>query len=225
MQEDVLTRFLPMQSDRQESIATRHSLLERLKEWRNDADWRDFFEAYWELVYNVARRRGLTDTEAQEVVQETIIGVARKIGEFKTGAEHGSFKSWLLKQTGWRIADQFRKRAQWPQVVSDSGNASERSCDDARTSTLNRIPDPAGSDLDQAWDHEWEQHLLRTALEAVKAKVSTKQFQMFDLQVMQGLLVREAARTLGTTVSAAYMAKSRVGRLLRRELLRLNKVP
>ena len=44
--------------------------------------------------------------------------------------------------------------------------------------------------LDRLWDAEWEQHVMRIALERVKAKVSVKQFQMFDLHALQGLSVR-----------------------------------
>ena len=68
-----------------DSIPTRHSLLHRLKDWGDDAGWREFFDAYWELIYNVARKAGLTDTEAQEVVQETVIGVAKEDRRFRGG--------------------------------------------------------------------------------------------------------------------------------------------
>ena len=91
-------------------IATRHSLLNRLKDWGDQTSWQDFFDTYWQLIYNVAIKAGLSDAEAQEVVQETVIAVSRKIGEFKADAEHGSFSAWLMQLTRWRIADQFRKR-------------------------------------------------------------------------------------------------------------------
>jgi RNA polymerase sigma-70 factor (ECF subfamily) len=51
--------------------------------------------------------------------------------------------------------------------------------------------------------------------------VSARQFQLFDLHVLQGLTVRVAARAAGTTMAAVYMAKSRVGRLVRKEIARL----
>lgn len=209
-----------MRQAAEDSLPTRHSLLNRLKDWGDDASWREFFETYWELIYNVARKAGLTDAEAQEAVQETVIGVARKIGEFKTGSQHGSFKAWVLQQARWRIGDQLRKRLK-------VGQASCRPVlhfdDDTGTATVNRIPDPAGLELDKTWDAEWEQHLMRTALERVKTKVSVKQFQMFDLHAWQGLSVRETARTLGVNVASVCMAKSRIGRLLRRETARLEK--
>ena len=63
--------------------------------------------------------------------------------------------------------------------------------------------------------------MLRTALERVKARVSVKQFQMFDLHARQGLSVAETARAVASTMASVYMAKSRVGRLVRREIARL----
>src|SRR5437762_6958342 len=92
-------------------IPTRRSLLVRLKNWDDQESWKDFFDTYWRLIYNVATKAGLSDAEAQEVVQETVIAVARKIGEFKADPAHGSLSAWLMQLTRWRIADQWRKRA------------------------------------------------------------------------------------------------------------------
>src|SRR5438477_9156148 len=93
-----------------ELIPTRASLLGRLKDWKDEESWRVFFETYWKLIYNAARKAGLTDAEAQDVVQETVISVSKSIPTFDYDAEGGSFKSWLLLLTRWRITDQFRRR-------------------------------------------------------------------------------------------------------------------
>ena len=74
-------------------IPTRHSLLNRLKDWDDQTSWQEFFDTYWRLIYSVAIKAGLSDAEAQEVVQETVIGVARKISEFKADPAHGSFST------------------------------------------------------------------------------------------------------------------------------------
>src|SRR5258708_687525 len=89
--------------------ATRKSLVERLTNWEDRRNWEEFFETYWRLIYGVARQSGLSDAEAQDVVQETVITVAKNITKYER--EVGSFKGWLLHITRWRIADQFRKRA------------------------------------------------------------------------------------------------------------------
>ena len=90
--------------------ATRRSLVDRLVNWDDQKRWQEFFDTYWRLIYSTARKAGLTDAEAQEVVQETVITVAKKIDKLKYDPAIGSFKGWLLQITRWRIVDQFRKR-------------------------------------------------------------------------------------------------------------------
>src|SRR5881628_645151 len=102
-------------------LATRWSLLARLKDWQDQASWQEFFDAYWKLIYSVALKAGLSDAEAQEVVQETVISVAKKMPEFKADPAAGSFKSWLLTLTRWRIIDQVRKRQAKPAPNSEDG--------------------------------------------------------------------------------------------------------
>ena len=91
----------------EDPIPTRYTLLSRLQNWEDNESWRDFFDTYWRLIYTVAVKSGLTDTEAKEVVQETIICVARNIQKFKRDRKLGSFKGWLLQVTRRRIADQY----------------------------------------------------------------------------------------------------------------------
>jgi RNA polymerase sigma-70 factor (ECF subfamily) len=215
---------LAMTEDRPDSLPTRYSLINRLKDWQDSASWQEFFDSYWELIYNVARKAGLTDAEAQEVVQETVVGVAKQIGEFKADPARGSFKAWLMRQTRWRIADQFRQRQRSGRAQPTSQLEMPRSptMDEAdRTDTLHRIPDPGGVALESVWDEEWARNLTTRALERVKCRVSGQQFQIFDLHVIQNLPVSETARTLRVNAASVYMAKYRVGALLKKELRKL----
>src|SRR4051794_22798446 len=135
---------------RSELLATRRSLVERLGDWNDRKRWQQFFDSYWRLIHGTARKAGLTEAEAQEVVQETLITVAKKIEQLKYDPEIGSFKGWLLNITRWRIADQFRKRK--PEVQRAGPT---RRADDAGTATIERVADPAALDLDAVWDDEW----------------------------------------------------------------------
>jgi RNA polymerase sigma factor (sigma-70 family) len=215
-------------------IPTRHSLLNRLKDWGDQTSWQDFFDTYWRLIYNVAVKAGLSDAEAQEVVQETVFAVARKIGEFKADPARGSFGAWLMQLTRWRIGDQWRKRGKTgvqasacpPEVIGAGTLKRELQRDDTgSTGPIERVPDPAGMPLDAVWQEEWEKHLMAAALERVKRQVSPRQFQMFDLHVRQGLSVPETARTLQASVASVYMAKHRVARVLRKEVATLKQGP
>src|SRR5439155_18450897 len=198
-------------------------LLNRLKDWGDQTSWQDFFDTYWRLIYNVAVKAGLSDTEAQEVVQETVIAVANKIAEFKTDPARGSFSAWLMHTTRWRIADQLRKRqAEAERNKADDAPALQGE-DTGLTDAINRVPDPAGVRLETVWNEEWEKNLMAAALEQVKSEVSPRQFQMFDLHVLQSLSVRDTARTLQVRVASVYMAKYRISRMLKKEVQKLQK--
>jgi len=213
-------------------IPTRHSLLARLKDWGDQASWQAFFDTYWQLIYNVALKAGLTHAEAQEVVQETIIAVANKISEFKTDPARGSFGAWLMRLTRWRITDQLRRRRKFgAQASAGSAGAGEgtvlkrgpQADDTSTTDALDRIPDPAGIALESVFQEEWEKHLMAAALEQVKRQVSPRQYQMFDLHVLQKLSVPETARTVQASVASVYMSKYRVSMLLKKEVRKLER--
>jgi RNA polymerase sigma factor (sigma-70 family) len=196
---------------------TRHTLVQRLKDLEDQESWQDFYNTYWRLIHTVAIRSGLSDSEAHDVVQETVLTVVKKIGDFQPGAEHGSFRSWLLHATRWRIADQLRKRARVP---AQSMHGTD---DTARTSTIERIPDPSSEDLEAHWESNWKQNLMDAAIENVKARVDAEDYQLFDRHVLKGETAISVARKLGTRLSRVYLVKYRVSRLLAKEVKRLEK--
>lgn len=198
-----------MQPDR--TIITRYSLLSRLQDWQDNKSWQEFFETYWRLVYSVALRSGLTETEAQEVVQETFICVAKSIHEFRRDRSKGSFKGWLRNITRWRIADQFRKRT--------------RSRTDESAVSAEEVPPSASGadDADAEWDLEWKESLLKSAIERVKGRVKAEHFQVFDLYALRGWPVSKVAQVLSISVPMVYLAKHRVTAMIKREVLALEK--
>ena len=197
---------------------TRRSLVERLGNPDDRASWQTFFDSYGGLLYRVARAAGLTDTEAQEAVQETVITVARNIGGLRYDPAAGSFKGWLLQTARWRIADQFRLRQR-----RDRLEAPGPSGDDPGTALIERVPDPGGFDLDAAWDAEWRGHLLAAALQQVRREVDPRQFQIFDCCVTRGWPAARVARELGVSLPQVYVGKHRVGALLRKTVARLER--
>ncbi len=201
----------------EELIPTRDSLLSRLKDQRDEESWRDFFNTYWKLVYGVALKAGLTEQEAQDVVQETVITVARRIPEFKYDPAVCSFKTWLLNLTRWRIVDQLRKRP--PNRARPCFRADRA----PRTATIERIADPAGLCLEAMWDEEWQQHLLSVAIQRVKSKVNPEHYQIFHLCVFKEWPVKKIVRELGVSAAQVYLARHRIAALLKREVKTLEK--
>jgi RNA polymerase sigma factor (sigma-70 family) len=202
----------------QSSLATRRSLLSRLKQSNAQESWREFFDTYWRLIYSTALSAGLTDSEAQEVVQETLLTVVKKIGSFRYDPAIGSFKGWLLTIVRWRIGDQFRKRPQ--QIQPPRGR---QPAEASGTATLERIADPAAINLDAVWEEEWQQTLFAAALSRVKRQANARHYQMFDLHAVKHWSVDKVAQTLGVSSGQVRLAKHRITALMRREVARLEK--
>jgi RNA polymerase sigma factor (sigma-70 family) len=201
-----------------EPIPTRGSLLARLKNLGDQASWNAFYEIYHNLIFSVARRAGLNETEANEVIQDTLISVAKKMPEFTYDPAKDSFKGWLLTVVRWRIRDQLAKR---PQAHAPMWSPQQQQQEhDTRTATVDGVPDPVKA-LEGIWDEEWELQLLQTALARIKRQVQPQHYQIYHLHVVLGQPTRDVARSLGVNAAQVYLAKHRVGNLLRKEVKRL----
>jgi RNA polymerase sigma factor (sigma-70 family) len=198
-------------------VATRRSLVDRLANWDDQKRWQEFFDTYWRLIYSTARKSGLTDAEAQEVVQETVITVAKKIDKLKYDPAIGSFKGWLLQITRWRIVDQFRKR-------EPGGAKRPHVADDRLTATIERVPDAHVVDLDAVWEAEWKDNLFEAAIARAKKKVDPKQFQIFDCYVRKEWPAQKVADQLRVNIGQVYLARHRVSAVLKKEIRALEKL-
>jgi RNA polymerase sigma-70 factor (ECF subfamily) len=200
-----------MPEQRDEFLPTRQSLLERLKRWDDHESWRDFFNSYGGLLYRTAVKAGLNDSEAQDVVQETIIAVAKKIDNFRYDPAKDSFKGWLLYLTRKQIALVYRKRER----NHPPPNANEAAAQ------IERIADPAGASIEAVWEEEWTRAIWEEALAKVKDQAGAKQFQMFQLYAVKEIPAADVAKALGVPVAQVYLAKHRVSAMLKKELIQL----
>jgi RNA polymerase sigma factor (sigma-70 family) len=193
----------PMKPERDELIPTRWTLIERLKNWDDQESWREFFDTYWRLIHGTGIKAGLTEVEAQDLVQETVISVCKAIQEFEATPESGTFKGWLLQLTRWRIVDLMRKRA-------PAKPAPAQPTDSTRTPTIDRVPDPAGLALEQVWEEEWENNLITAALERLQRQTSAKHYQVFYLNAIRGVPVERVADLTGVKREQVYVIKNRL---------------
>jgi len=196
--------------------ATRGSLLARLRQWDDAEGWREFFDTYGDLLYRFAVRSGLDAAAAQDAVQEVMLAVAKQMPQFRYDPAKGSFRAWLYTQARWRIADSLRRR-QRDNLTEPFSSIEGRSHPGNPATPEEPVIDP----LETLWDAEWRENQLARALAQVKTLVSPRQFQMFQLAAIKGWDMTEITRTLKVNRAQVYMARMRVGRLLRRELARL----
>jgi RNA polymerase sigma-70 factor (ECF subfamily) len=193
-------------------VRTRRSLISRLRNLDDKDSWQEFFDTYWKLIYSVARKAGLTEQEAEDVVQETTVAVAKYIQEYRYDPKVCSFKTWLLHKTRWKIADQVRKRP--PDFVQPFPPPTESS----RTPLVERVPDPESLELDSVWEVEWEKNLLEAAMERVKGRIKPQHYQIFYLSVVRQLGPPKVAQALGVSVAQVYLVKHRVAALVKKEV-------
>jgi RNA polymerase sigma factor (sigma-70 family) len=212
--------------DEKEQFArTRKSLIERLADWEDQRTWDEFYQTYWRLIYSVSVKAGLGRDEAFDVVQETVLAVAK---QWKKGQvydpDKGSFKTWLMNITRWRIADQFRSKQKNPAAMNQAGGTPGGDGDARRTGTIERIEGENGADLlEQVWENEWRTNLTEVALERVKKLVSPKQFQIFHANVIKEWDTDKVKKELGVSQSQVYLAKHRVGGLVKKEIENLKR--
>ena len=200
----------------QEAYAkTRKSLIARLDNWEDQKSWDEFYQTYWRLIYSVAIKSGLRSDEAFDVVQETILSIAKQSKRQLYDPEQGSFKTWLMNMTRWRINDQFRRRRK------DTAMAVGDWEDDRKTALIERFEDPQGDLLERLWDVEWKKNVADAALARLKAQVSPKQYQIFHYYVVRQWEAKRVQRHLGVSMAQVYLAKHRVGAVLKRELARI----
>jgi RNA polymerase sigma factor (sigma-70 family) len=194
-----------------DSLPTRKSLLSRLRDLDDAMSWRAFFDTYWRLIYNVARKSGLSDDDAQDVVQETVIAVARKMPEFRYDPAKGSFKLWLLLITRRRIHDHQRKLYRSLPTTEAASDHVGRGLEKLASSSL-----PPDAAIEAAWEQEWRENIFQGALARVRARANPKNYQVFDYSVLQNLPAAEVGRMLGLNAAQVYLAKHRVGAAVKR---------
>ncbi len=202
---------------KQNFAKTRKSLIARLDNWEDQRTWDEFYQTYWRLIYSVALKSGLRSEEAFDCVQETILSIAKQSKKKLYDPKQGSFKTWLMNMTRWKIKDQFRKRRK-DTAMSDGAPVDE----DRKTAIIDRVEDPKGDVLDRLWEVEWKKNLADAALARVKAQVSPKQYQIFDYYVVKQWEVGKVHEHLGVSKAQVYLAKHRVGSILKKELAKLD---
>tara|TARA_B100001123_G_scaffold24618_1_gene26750 strand:+ start:386 stop:1003 length:618 start_codon:yes stop_codon:yes gene_type:complete len=190
-------------------FATRSTLLVRLKDLDNQKAWQEFFDVYWTLLFNIARRAGLNEADAEEVVMDTVETVARKIEDFEYNRKTGRFKSWLLTIVRFKLGDRFRKKKR----LAEKGEVA--SLDEVAEG---QMMDADSSELEKIWDTEWQKRMVDMALERVKQLVGHKQYQIFHCYVIQEQDADEVADFLEVSKSQVYVAKNRVGKIFEAEL-------
>jgi RNA polymerase sigma-70 factor (ECF subfamily) len=191
---------------------TRHSLIVKLRDPANSAEWAEFVALYEPLIYRLARRKGLQDADAQDICQEVFRAVARAIERWEPG--RGSFRGWLSQITR-NLLINFLTRGRQPR---GTGATSMQEVLEAH---------PAGDPNATAmFEAEYERRLFRWAAEEIRHEFAAATWQAFWLTSVEEQTPADVSKTLGLSVGAVYVARSRVLARLKKRIEQLeNKTP
>jgi RNA polymerase sigma factor (sigma-70 family) len=210
------THYLIVRQTDEEFIPTRATLIDRLKNWQDQASWQDFFDTYWKLIYGLARKFGLNEEDAQDVVQETMVSVANHMPNFKYDPKLGSFKSWLRTLIRWRISDHVRKRGQ---AITVPLHIDTQTGDDSFA--MKELPDKTSQTIDELYEQEWQKNLLDAAIAKVKRKIDPQKYQVFDFYVNKEWAPEKVAAAFNISVDQVYLSKHRITDMIKAEAKRL----
>lgn len=185
-----------------ETPQTRDSLILRLPTAGDAAAWQEFAAIYEPLVFRFARRRGLQDADARELVQNVFIAVARAVSFWRPDPARGKFRAWLFRIARNQLINMVNKK----HVGLGSG----------RTSTwlsLQQVAETCSS-ADEC-DLDYRRELFRSAAMIVRRDIQGTTWQAFWLTSVESIPIEEAARQLNMSTSAVYIARCRVLHRLR----------
>ena len=189
-----------------DSPLTRASLLVQLRDGTNHGAWQEFMKLYGPVIYGFARKRGLQDSDAADLMQDVLRSVSSAIVRLDYDRNQGTFRGWLFTITRNRIFNFLSARRLRPQASGDS--------------STNRILDSqaADGDSEDVWELEYQRRLAALAMERVKKEFQETTWQAFWLSAVKGQPAAEVSRKIGLSTGAIYVAKSRVLARLKEEV-------
>ena len=176
--------------DEPDSLETRTSFVSRLRDPDDAQTWGDFYGKYHSFVMAVARRKGLSIHDAQDVSQEVMTAVAKILPDFDYDRKRGRFRGLLSILASRRTADFFRKEQSLQKCLQA---VRERDCSEGEETDL-----------------DWQQSILRAAIELVKRRSDGLQFQAFELTKVHGLKPSVVAGMLGVSAPKVSVWSHRI---------------
>ena len=180
---------------------TRASLLQRVRDPRDQESWREFFHIYEPLLYRYARVRGLDRDSSEDLAQQCLALLTEKMPSFEYAREKGGFKHWLRRIANNKVNDSFKKRRP---AVAQSADF--------------RRPQEREISPDELWERQWKKRHLQYCLTQIQSEVAAGTYKAFEYHVLCSWPVERVAETLSITVDQVYTAKSRITKRLRSKM-------
>src|SRR5262249_8701835 len=150
---------------------------------------------YGPRIYAWCRRWGLQDADAQDVAQDILLKLSKRLRTFQYDRSR-SFRAWLhavVRNTWQDWLLRVRQRDQCGQEVWKLLSSQ-----------------PAADDLETRIEKEFEQHLLAEAKEHIRGRVEMATWEVYRLTVEENQSAAQVAACLKIPEARVYKYKSRV---------------
>lgn len=183
---------------------TQTSLLERLRCAPDERSWKRLVDVYSPFLLRVLRAEGVTETDANDLLQEVFVVVVAEMPNFNHSGQVGAFRHWLRAIVINRLRRHWTERKNSQRLGLGSEAALETVADEF-------------SELHRIWDVEHNQWITGRILELIEPEFKPSSWQAFLRLVMHSAKPGDVAQELGLSVNAVLIAKSRILRRLREE--------
>jgi RNA polymerase sigma factor (sigma-70 family) len=178
---------------------TRASLLIRLRDRADHGAWNEFVDVYGPVIYGFARKRGLQDADAADMMQDVLRSVSSAIERLDYDPRQGRFRGWLFTITRNRI---------FSMLTARKGKA--RATGDSDVQSLLSAQADSRPGLEAEWDLEYRRSQTALAMQQVQGEFSDKIWSAFWSTAVEDVPAADVARSLKMSPGAVYVAKSRV---------------
>ena len=190
---------------------TSHSLIFRVKNPADGAAWTEFLGIYQPVVFRMARRRGLQDADAQDVIQQVFLSISKSIEGWIPGDLQPPFRAWLTTIARNAITKALTRRPRDAATGSTS-----------MVELLEAQPDPQETTAEIL--AEARKELIRWATEQIRSEFSEATWNVFWLTAIEGVPIAEVAKSTGRSAGAVYVARYRVIARLKEKVLEVSQL-
>lgn len=193
-----------------ESNATRASLLLRLHDLNDTEAWEQFVDTYGPYVVRWCQGMGLQEADSADIAQNVLVKMMQCLSSFDYNPEKGSFRHWLRRVTR-NIAIDLQRT--WKERGSG---------DSLILQALTQIQDDSFEhSLFKSIESAYERDLLNQASQAVRSRVLSKTWDSYFRTTWGGESASVVGTSLDISIGEVYVAKSRVIKLLKEEIARM----
>ena len=182
---------------------THSSVIRAVADTENAAAWNRLFDLYAGFVYSIARRKGLNDADADDIVQMVFADLARNLPSFKYDREKGRFRPYLAALVKWRVIDRLKA------VRRDA---------DLKADFMEEAKSAATTEDEDFEEREWQSAAMEETLRRIKPEVRPEHYAAFVASAVEGQDTDVVTKLYGISRDSLYQIRKRLTVKLREKL-------